>query len=109
MAKFVLIESRDPFDSADWKDFHELALGLTKAGNEVTVFLTQNGVLPTRRGSTAAADLAELSRSATVLADEFAVRERGIDKGSIVDGVRMTGIDTLVGLLMEDGRRAIWH
>ena len=49
MAKYLLIESRDPFDSNDVANFHELATGLIREGNEVTLFLVQNGVLPARR------------------------------------------------------------
>jgi predicted peroxiredoxin len=109
MGKYVLIESRDPFDSADWSSFRDLALGLARQGNDVTVFLAQNGVLPTRSGSKVAAQVSELAGDVTVLADEFSLRERGIPAEGLVKGVRPAGIDTLVTLLMEDGRKAIWH
>ena len=109
MGKYVLIESRDPFDSADCKNFRDLASGLAKEGNEVAFFLTQNGVLPARRGCAAEGSLAELGRSVSVLADEFALRERGIDAGALVEGVRPASIDALVALIMEDGRKALWH
>ena len=109
MGKYVLIESRDPFDSADCKNFRDLASGLAKGGNEVAFFLTQNGVLPARRGCTAEGSLAELGRSVSVLADEFALRERGIDADALVEGVRPASIDALIALIMEDGRKALWH
>ena len=51
MAKYLLIESRDPFDSGDVGEFYELAAGLAQDGNEVTFFLVQNGVLPAARSS----------------------------------------------------------
>ena len=51
MANYLLIESRDPFDSNDVANFYGLASGLAKAGNGVTLFLVQNGVLPARQSS----------------------------------------------------------
>jgi hypothetical protein len=37
MAKYLLIESRDPFESNDVGYYYELAMGL-EGGNEVTLF-----------------------------------------------------------------------
>ena len=49
MAKYLLIESRDPFETNDVGYFYDLAAGLAQKGNTVTLFLVQNGVLPARR------------------------------------------------------------
>ena len=49
MAKYLLIESRDPFDTNDVGYFYETAENLVSEGNEVTLCLVQNGVLPARR------------------------------------------------------------
>ena len=51
MAKYLLIESRDPFDANDVANFCDLAEGLVRKGSEVTLFLVQNGVLQARQGS----------------------------------------------------------
>jgi hypothetical protein len=48
MASFVLIETRDPFESADVGFIHDQAKRLTAAGHRVSRFLVQNGVLPAR-------------------------------------------------------------
>jgi predicted peroxiredoxin len=109
MGKYLLIESRDPFDSADVGQAYELARGLADEANEVTVFLVQNGVLPVRKASAAAGRVGELAAKATVLADDFSLRERGITADEIVDGVRPTPIDALVDLVTEPGRKVIWH
>ena len=50
MAGYVLIESRDPFESNDVAYCYELATSLAGAGQPVTLFLVQNGVLPARPG-----------------------------------------------------------
>ena len=48
MAGYLLIESRDPFESNDVGYYYELAGGLVEAGNQVTLFLVQNAVLAAR-------------------------------------------------------------
>ena len=45
MANYLLIESRDPFDSNDTRFLYDLAKQLAQQGEAVTVFLVQNGVL----------------------------------------------------------------
>ena len=39
MAEYVLIESRDPFESNDVGYYYDLARGLVESGNQVTLFL----------------------------------------------------------------------
>ncbi len=43
MAKYLLIESRDPFDSSDSKYFSELVQGISSRGNETTLFSSRMG------------------------------------------------------------------
>jgi len=50
MAKYLLIESRDPFEYGDVDYFCNMAGDLASAGNDVTLFLIQNGVLMCRQG-----------------------------------------------------------
>src|SRR3989442_15211822 len=93
MGKYVLIESRDPFDSADCKNFRDLASGLAKEGNEVAFFLTQNGVLPARRGCAEAGSLGGVGRSVSVLGGGFPRGGRGVDGGPPGGGRRPAGTD----------------
>ena len=80
MARYLLIESRDPFDSNDTRFCCDLARQLAAARNDVTLFLVQNGVLPVRPGARAA-DLTSLAGAGVrVLADSFSLKERGIDE-----------------------------
>jgi predicted peroxiredoxin len=104
----LLIESRDPFDSADTASFAALAADLAKAGHRVTLFLVQNGVLPARRGAKSELLGALVSNGVEVLADEFSLRERGISADRLVDGVKAAPLDLVVDQL-ADGRKALWH
>jgi hypothetical protein len=107
VAKVLLIESRDPFDHAQVGRGYELAGGLLAQRDEVTYFLLENGVLPARRCSRSA-PLGELAkRGARVLADELSLRERGIDRNRLADGVQAAELDEVVELLSQ-GCKAIW-
>ena len=106
MASYLLIESRDPFESNDVGYFYDLARDLAEGGNQVTMFLVQNGVLAARpsQPATRLAALAKLGVS--VLADDFSLRERGIRR--LGDGVSSSAIDVVVDHL-EAGHKTLWH
>ncbi len=108
MAKYLLIESRDPFESNEVANTYQVASGLAGAGNQVTLFLVQNGVLPARFGAKSDALAAAASSGVNVLADDFSLRERAIDAGQLVAGVSAAPLDVVVDQL-ADGVKAIWH
>ena len=112
MAKYLLIESRDPFEYGDWGYYCGVAEGLASAGNDVTLFLIQNAVLMCRSGvagNPLGSCLAHSSGKISVRADDFSLRERGIGAGSLASGIRESNVDELVDLLAEDGVKAVWH
>src|SRR5262245_49012009 len=107
MAEYVLVGSHDPFESADGRRCYELA-GDLAAGDTVTVYLVQNGVLPCRSTSIGAKTISGLAKHATVVADDFSLRERAIAVDELARGVRVAGIDALVDAVMADGRKVVW-
>lgn len=108
MASYLLIESRDPFDSNDARFCGSLAIQLAQQGEAVTVFLVQNGVLPARRGVRDDV-LSELAQAGIeILADDFSLRERGIPSDRLVAGVKSAPLDVVIDRL-ADGWKAIWH
>jgi predicted peroxiredoxin len=106
MARYLIIESRDPFESNDVGQNYVLAADLARAGNEVTVFLVQNGVLPARAGSRSDRFDALVASGVTVLADDFSLKERAIDR--LVDGIEPAPLEVVVDAL-ADGVKTIWH
>jgi sulfur relay (sulfurtransferase) complex TusBCD TusD component (DsrE family) len=108
MASYLLIESRDPFDSNDVAFSYELATGLAKAGHEVTLFLVQNGVLPARHGAKADGLAAVVKAGIRVLADDFSLGERGIERARLAPGITPSPIDVVVDHLAA-GHKTIWH
>jgi len=108
VAKYLLIESRDPFDSNDVASYYELAADLARAGNQVTLFLVQNGVFPARPGKHTDTLTAVAGAGVEILADDFSLRERGIDVRRLAGGIKAAPLDTVVDQLAE-GRKAMWH
>jgi sulfur relay (sulfurtransferase) complex TusBCD TusD component (DsrE family) len=108
MGQYLLIESRDPYDSGDAQNFYDLAGGLAKQGHDVTLFLVQNGVLPARQSTKSDALAALAGDGVEVLADEFSLQERGISSNRLVAGVKPAPLDVVVDQL-AGGRKALWH
>lgn len=107
MSKYLLIASRDPFESGDVGHYYDLATSLAKTG-DVTLFLVQNGVLTARRGPRSAALSTLAAAGVEVLADDFSLRERGIPTDQLATGVKPAPLATVVDQLAE-GRKALWH
>jgi len=108
-SQYVLIESRDPFDSADTAFVTDTAAALRARGRAVTVYLVQNGVFATRAGARGSHVPGLTQAGVTVLADDFSLRERGIEAGEIASGVREASIDSLVDLIMHPDTKTFWH
>ena len=108
MSKYLLIESRDPFETNDVAYYYDLAAGLAKEGNEVTLFLVQNGVMPARFGARADKLAGVVKAGVKVLADEFSLRERAIPRDRLAQGVAAAPLEFVVDQ-MAAGSKMIWH
>ena len=108
MPGYLLIESRDPFESEDVSRFLNLAEGLSTEGGEVALFLVQNAVLAARHGANASALAALAANGVKVLADSFSLQERGISPNRLVAGIAVAPLSAVIDY-MAAGRRALWH
>jgi len=108
MSKYLLIESRDPYESGDGDFIPSLAAQLTAKGKEVTILLVQNGVLPARTNAERGKLSQALEAGVTVLADSFSLRERGIGDSDIAPTIRPVQLDVVIDA-MADGIKTIWH
>ena len=106
MAEYLLIESREPFESNDVGYYYDLARGLVEAGEKVTLFLVQNGVFAARPSAKAPQLRVLVGSGVKILADDFALKERGITK--LRDGVQIAPIEIVVDHL-EAGHQTLWH
>jgi sulfur relay (sulfurtransferase) complex TusBCD TusD component (DsrE family) len=107
MGGYVLIASEDPFERRDTDRCNELAMQLVGRGHEVTVFLVQNAVLCARATCSRSGLRALMNASVVVLADELSLRERGIGKAQLLNGVRAAPLDFVIER-MGAGWKALW-
>src|SRR5437764_11024331 len=94
MTAYLLIESRDPFESRDVEYYCELARGLLKAGNDVTLLLVQNAVFAAKPSADAPMLRELVGSGVKIFADDFALKERGISR--LLDGIEIAPIDIVV-------------
>jgi len=107
MARYLLIESRDPYESKSFGTRCDLAASLARDGNETTVILVENGVFAARSSG----QIRELERTSragvSVIADEFALRERGIGASDLAQWIKAVRLEELI-VQMGMGARALW-
>jgi len=107
MTAYVLIESRDPFESRDTEFVEQTAIAINERGHSVTVFLIQNGVLAARKDAGRLRRLTEAGL--TLLADDLSLRERGIKAEELAQGIQESGIERLFEAIAQENTKAIWH
>ena len=94
MKKYLLIESHSPYESSEASNDYQLAIELAQSGNDTTLFLVQNGVLPARKNSSSGHSLDSLLQNGVkVVCDEFSLRERGIYSDAIAAGIETGPLD----------------
>ena len=108
MSKYVLIQSKSPWGSGDVGQFYALARELAQIGGDVTFYLVQNGVMAARPGAKDAGLDQLVGSKVRVVADDFSLRERGIEALDLKAGVKAGAIDEVVDLL-AGGAKALWH
>ncbi len=105
MAKYFLIESQSPFDYPEVNNNYNLASDLAAAGNDVTLFLIENGVLAAR-AAVASQGLTSLG-SVKLLVDEFSLDERGIDRTELGATLEVSNVTSIVDA-MSEGQKMMW-
>ena len=111
MARYLLIESRDPFEFSDTEYMYQMAGDLAANGNQVTLFLIQNGVFCARTNvkNNPLVGLKQNSPTVRVEADDFSLRERAISTTRLADGVNVSNVDNLVDQLVDSDTKIVWH
>ena len=110
MAQYVLVESRDPFESRDVSYFYNVAADLARKGEQVTLFLVQNGALASRKAAKGNPLGGLLNSKVQVLVDSFSLKERGIQDSERHPSVKPADIGDLVDKVMaKEGTKVLWH
>jgi hypothetical protein len=108
MNRYMLISSRDPFTCGTTVDLYELAMEFKRQGNEVTLFLVENGVLAERAGARCPALAQAVSSGVRVVAERFSLRERAIAEGGLLAGISPAPLEMVCDALAERVR-TMWH
>ena len=108
MSDYLFIESRSSLDTTDVAINIETACNLKQQGHNVILFLVQNGVIPARSGASNNAITQAKDAGVTVLADDFSLRERGIDNTQLAQGISPSPLETVVDALAA-GTKTLWH
>ena len=88
MRKYLLIESRDPFEGDEIREIHELADRLSQAGNRVILLLVGEGVRAARAGEHTFW-FAKMRRGGVeIVADEPSLRAQGVGLARLSHWVR---------------------
>ena len=110
MSGYVLVESRDPFESRDVSYFYSLAQSLSDSGEKVVLFLVQNAALASRKDGKANPLTDLVNSKVEVLVDKFSLRERGIQESERLAGVKPADIGELLDRIMaQPGTKVLWH
>jgi predicted peroxiredoxin len=110
MSKYLMIESRDPFESRESEYFLEMVGRIAETGDQVTLFFIQNGVLALRKGSLFTGKVRELAnRNVRIHADLFSLEERAIQEKDRIEQMKLSNLEEILALLFEPGTKTIWH
>ena len=91
----------------DWP--FALAAAWVRADDEVVVVLLDGAVAASRASADTAAAIGDLlTAGVSVLAEDGALRRRGIAAAAIVDGVKVTGLDEVADLVADGSDRVVW-
>jgi hypothetical protein len=106
--ELTVVETRDPFAVRDVEWTAGLLGEFRKAGTPCTLMLAENAVLGARAEASAPGLAGLAAAGVEILADRFALRERGIGEDSLAAGIAAAELDTVVDRLAAGGR-VIWR
>ena len=107
MNGMMIVETRDPLAVRDVEWTAGLLASMRRAGCKCTLMLAENGVFGARGpGGACLAGLAEAG--VELLADRFALRERGIAEDSLATGVAPAELDVVIDRLAA-GEAVVWR
>ena len=108
MARYLFIESRDPFTDRTVKEHFDLARDLAARSHQVELYLVQDAVLLGRK-AVAADGLDELAQAGvTILADDFSLLQRGVGEEEVRPQCKVSPISRVVEALEAD-YKVIWN
>lgn len=106
MKELLIVETRDAAEHRGPERDAELATGMRRAAVPTTIFLTENGVFAARHGHKMLDDA--MAAGVAVVADSFALSERGIEPEELRDGIDVSDVGLVVDRLAA-GSCVVWR
>lgn len=108
MARYLIVDSRDLTEYTSASYLQKVVGKLKEKGNDVTLFLIENGVIAARKGGAIGKNLSDLSKQgARIMADDISCKARGI--ANLADGVNQGTMDQLADMIAEGSDKVIWY
>ena len=108
MKGMMIVETRDPVSIRDVEWGATLLVGMAQAGMPATLMLTENGVLGARHGANAQRVHQLKNQGVEIVADRFALTERGIGEPDLAPGIACADLAAVVDRLAA-GDSVIWR
>ena len=108
MKDMLIVETRDPIECRDVEWSASVLAGLSEAGVSCTLMLAENGVLAARGSAHTSLLSALIDAGVEILADDFALVERGIAEADLRAGVARAELGVVIDRLAA-GTAVIWR
>jgi hypothetical protein len=104
----MIVETRDPLAARDVEWTTGLLATMRQAGQICTLMLAENGVLGARNSAYPVAISHLIDAGVEILADRFALCERGIADSELAAGISAADLDVVIERLVA-GDRVLWR
>ncbi len=108
MKDIMVVETRDLIEVRDVEWGAGLLANAQSSGSTTCMMLAENGVFAARKEALASCLRPLIDDGVTVLADRFALRERGIPETDLARGVAPADLSVVVDWL-EAGASVLWR
>ncbi|MCX9009652.1 MAG: DsrH/TusB family sulfur metabolism protein [Candidatus Methanoperedens sp.] len=108
MSNLLLVLSKDPYTTEIPNLVLDIGLNAkAKNGSKVSLYLVEDGVTAARKSEFGNKLLDAKKKGIRILADDKAVQSRGLND-SLIPGVEVKEIGTLLDHIVEDNTRVAW-
>jgi sulfur relay (sulfurtransferase) complex TusBCD TusD component (DsrE family) len=109
MEQYLLIESRDQFESNEVQYFYDLAIDLKIQKNDVKLFFLQNAAFSLRKNIPNSEQISNIiALDIPIFVDEFSAKERGIFQENLRPGIMISSLEIIIEHMLNHVK-VIWH
>ena len=108
MPSYFFVQSQDPYTDRVTDDQFSLMTQLASEGKDVSIFLTQNGVIPAAFQAKCTAFDKLLNHKIKIYADRFSLEQRQISATELKGNIESAEIHVVVQAMLA-GDKVIWN